>query len=101
MLFLVFYIKYKKIIVVSNCMQDTLNKIFDYLKGYENFESYMLNPDRSINDKLLHQHIEQWISQFESSEQKFIASTVVKLLENRYITKEKEMDFIEELFENQ
>ena len=101
MFFLVFYIKYKKIIVISNCMQDALNKIFDYLKGYENFESYMLNPDRSINDELLHQHIEQWISQFESSEQEFIASIVVKLLENRYITKEEEIEFIEELFENQ
>lgn len=81
-------------------MQNALNKIFGYLKDYENFESYMLNPDQSINDKLLHKHIEQWIAQFEDSEQEFIASTVVKLLENRYITKAEEMEFIEDLFDN-
>jgi len=82
-------------------MQDTLNKIFDYLKDYENFESYMLNIDGSVNEKLLHQHIKQWINQFESFEQEFIASIVIKLLENRYITKKEEAEFINELFENQ
>lgn len=97
---LFFYI-INKIIVISNRMQDALNKIFDYLKDYENFESYMLNYDRSINDELLHKHIEKWIAQFENSEQKFIASTVVKLLENRYITKQEEIKFIEDLFKDQ
>lgn len=82
-------------------MQDTLNKIFDYLKDYENFESYMLNIDGSVNEKLLHQHIKQWINQFEIFEQDFIASIVIKLLENRYITKKEEVEFIDELFENQ
>lgn len=82
-------------------MQDTLNKIFDHLKDYENFESYMLNIDGSVNEKLLHQHIKQWINQFEIFEQDFIASIVIKLLENRYITKKEEVEFIDELFENQ
>lgn len=82
-------------------MQDTLNKIFDHLKDYENFESYMLNIDGSVNEKLLHQHIKQWINQFEIFEQDFIASIVIKLLENRYITKKEEAEFINELFENQ
>jgi hypothetical protein len=59
-----------------------------------------LNADRSINDKLLHEHIDRWIAQFEDSEQKFIASIVVKLLENRYITKDEEIEFIEGLFDN-
>lgn len=82
-------------------MRDILNKIFNFLKDYENFESYMLNDDQSINDVSLHRHIEQWITQFELSEQKFIASMVLKLLENRYITKNEELEFINELFENQ
>lgn len=82
-------------------MQDALNKIFDLLKDYENFESYMLNQDRSINDVLLRRHIDQWLSQFESSEQEFIAHTVAKILDNRYITKNEEIDFIEDLINNQ
>ena len=82
-------------------MQDTLNKIFDHLKDYENFESYMLNIDGSVNEKLLQQHIKQWINQFEIFEQDFIVFIVIKLLENRYITKKEEVEFIDELFENQ
>lgn len=82
-------------------MQDALNKIFDLLKDYENFESYMLNQDGSINGVLLRQHIDRWLSQFESSEQEFIAHTVVKILESRYITKNEEIEFIEDLINNQ
>lgn len=82
-------------------MQDILNKIFNHLKDYENFESYMLNIDGSVNEKLLHQHIVQWIEQFDISEQKFMASIVIKLLENRYITKKEEIEFIQDLFKNQ
>lgn len=33
-------------------MKDALNKIFDHLKSYENFESYMLNEDRRANSNM-------------------------------------------------
>ncbi|ENU09288.1 hypothetical protein F997_02737 [Acinetobacter calcoaceticus NIPH 13] len=81
-------------------MQENLNKIFSILKTYENFELYMLNHDGSVNDDLLKNHISLWISQFDKSEQEFMVLIAAKLLEERFITKEEEIDFIKNLFSN-
>lgn len=81
-------------------MQESLNKVFSILRTYENFEPYMLNYDGSVNDSLLINHINLWISQFDKSEQEFMASTTANLLEERFITKNQELIFIESLFKN-
>ncbi|MFG0587651.1 hypothetical protein ACF8D3_06425 [Acinetobacter sp. YQ_14] len=81
-------------------MQENLNRIFSILSTYENFEPYMLNHDQSINSSLLRNHINLWVSQFDDSEKEFIVEITANLLEQRFITKDKEIKFIQSLFEN-
>lgn len=81
-------------------MQENLNRIFSILSTYENFEPYMLNHDQSINSSLLRNHINLWISQFDDSEKEFMVTITANLLEQRIITKDKEINFVKALFQN-
>ena len=81
-------------------MQENLTRIFSILSTYENFEPYMLNFDGTINHALLREHINLWISQFDDTEQEFMASITANLLEQRFLSKENEINFINRLFTN-
>lgn len=81
-------------------MQKDFDRIFSVLKTYENFEPYMLNHDNTVNEDLLKNHINLWISQFDITEQEFMVSITANLLEQRFITKEYEINFIKDLFRN-
>ncbi|MCG2572050.1 hypothetical protein LVY74_00555 [Acinetobacter sp. ME22] len=81
-------------------MQKDFDRIFSVLKTYENFEQYMLNHDNTVNEGLLKNHINLWISQFDATEQEFMASITANLLEQRFLSKENEINFIKGLFNN-
>lgn len=82
-------------------MLQDIDRIFNVLKYYENFGEFILDNTGNVCKIKLTQHIETWLNQFAHDEQDLIAEVVAKLLEERFITREEEEKWVEDLFNDE